>query len=286
MTVDLRYAVSVPNYGEFADVRAVAQLAREAEAAGWDGFFTWDHILLDANAGVPMSDPWVALTAIALATERMRIGTLITPLARRRPWVVARQTVTIDHLSNGRMILGVGLGFPPEAEFAALGEDADDGVRAEKLDEALDIITGLWRGEAFSHAGKHYSIDGATFLPRPVQQPRIPIWVAGVWPNCGPLRRAARWDGVVPLKVGAAGIETLTQPDLAEIVRYVHEHRTNDGPFDVVCGGPPPDDDPARLPDLIASFREAGLTWWLGSTGGEPGSFADLRARVRAGPVR
>ncbi len=286
MPQPVRFAVNVPNFGEFADVRAVAQLAREAEAAGWDGFFTWDHVLHDAHNTQPVADPWVALTAIALATERMRIGTLITPLARRRPWKVARETVTIDHLSNGRLTLGVGLGFPPDADFAMIGEEPDDRVRAQKLDEALDVVTGLWRGEPFSYDGAYNRLDGATFLPKPLQQPRIPIWVGSMWPRRAPLRRAARWDGVVPLKIGEHGAETFTPDELSEIVRYVREQRGDDSPFDVITGGPPPWAGGFDLPAAISEYADAGLTWWLSSCDGEPGSFADLRGRILAGPPK
>lgn len=281
----LRFAVNVPNFGEFADVRAVAQLARDAEAAGWDGFFTWDHVLHEANATYPVADPWITLTAIALATERVRIGTLVSPLARRRAWKIARETVTLDHLSNGRLTLGVGLGFPPDADFAMVGEDPDDRVRARKLDEALDVVTGLWRGEPFSYRGEYNHIDNVTFLPEPVQQPRIPIWCAAMWPSCAPLRRAARWDGVVPLKVGET-VETVTPDEVREIIRYVKAHRRVDGPFDVVTGGPPPWAGGFDLRAALPEYAEAGLTWWIASCGGEPDSFAELRERVLAGPPK
>ena len=139
----VRFGISVPNFAEYADPRLLTALAREAEAAGWDGFFLWDHILIERSWRMPMADPWVALAAIAAATERIRLGPLVTPLARRRPWKVARETVTLDHLSGGRTILGVGLGHPPEAEYAAFGEEPDARVRALKLDEGLDVLTGL-----------------------------------------------------------------------------------------------------------------------------------------------
>jgi alkanesulfonate monooxygenase SsuD/methylene tetrahydromethanopterin reductase-like flavin-dependent oxidoreductase (luciferase family) len=286
VTRSLCFAVSVPNFGEFADVRAVAQLAREAEAAGWNGFFSWDHVQHDAHHPQPVADPWVTLTAVALATERMRIGTLITPLARRRAWKVARETVTLDHLSNGRFTLGVGLGFPPDADFSMVGEEADERIRGERLDEALDVITGLWRGEPFSYRGHYNRIDGATFLPRPVQQPRIPVWAACVWPNRAPMRRAARFEGIVPLKLGGEfGVQTLTPDEVEEIVRYVRAHRDVDAPFDVVMGGPPPWAGGYDLRAALPLYADAGLTWWLESCGGEPGSFAALRSRVVAGPV-
>lgn len=177
-----------------------------------------------------MADPWVLLTAVALATERIRIGTMVTPVARRRRWKLARETVTVDRLSGGRLILGVGLGFPPDLDFAAFGEESDDRHRAEKLDEGLDVLTGLWSGEPFSYSGEHYQVLDAQFLPTPVQTPRIPIWVAQMYPYRGPLRRAARWDGLVPMH------ETdmfPTPQQVDEVVSFVRSVRTDDAPFDV-----------------------------------------------------
>lgn len=287
MANTLRFGVNVPNFGEFADARAVAQLAREAEDAGWDGFFTWDHVLHDAvGYASPVADPWMTLTAVALATERVRIGTLISPLARRRPWKVARETVTLDHLSNGRFTLGVGLGFPADADFAMIGEDPDERVRAQKLDEALDVLTGLWRGEPFSYDGAYNHIDNVTFLPKPVQQPRIPIWAASMSANRAPLRRAARFDGVVPLKIGEPGAWTYTPDELSDIVRYIRAHRAGDSPFDVVMGGPPPWAGGFDLRAALPEYADAGLTWWIASCGGEPGDFAELRGRILDGPPK
>jgi alkanesulfonate monooxygenase SsuD/methylene tetrahydromethanopterin reductase-like flavin-dependent oxidoreductase (luciferase family) len=162
----VRYAISIPNFGEWADPRTMVELAREAEAAGWDGFFLWDHIRFSTSP-LPVQDPWVLLAAIATVTERMTIGPMVTPLPRRRPWVVARQAVSLDHLSNGRVLLGVGIGEPVDVELTAFGEQGDRTVRAAMLDEALSIIAGLWSGEEFSFNGDHYQLAPMTFLPRP-----------------------------------------------------------------------------------------------------------------------
>ena len=277
----MNYSVSIHNFGDFADVRRLVELAKEAEDCGWDGFFLWDHIHWN---GPPMLDPWVALAAIASATSRIRIGTMVTPLARRRPWKLARETVTLDHLSGGRLILGVGLGLPPEEEFARLGEDADARVRGQKLDEGLEVLTGLWSGEPFSYQGKHYQLDNVRFLPRPVQQPRIPIWVAGLWPNRRPFRRAARLDGAVPVKVGPSADMPglLTPEELAEPLAYIRKHRESDVPFDVNASAAIPT-DPAQARDVVDAFAAAGATWlqeW------QPNPDA-LSARLRAGvPTR
>jgi alkanesulfonate monooxygenase SsuD/methylene tetrahydromethanopterin reductase-like flavin-dependent oxidoreductase (luciferase family) len=258
----VKHGISIPNFGTFADIHGLTQLAREAEENGWDGFFLWDHL---NEPPQPTLDPWVALAAIAAATERIRIGTMVTPLARRRPWKLARETVSIDHLSGGRLILGVGLGGMPREEHARFGEEADDRVRARRLDEGLDILTGLWSGEPFSYQGEEYQVDNAAFLPRPVQQPRIPVWVAGVWPNRRPFRRAARWDGVVPAKAPAspnAWPQVLMPNEIPAMLDYTLRYRDTDATFDVVMSAYMPP-DPAQARDLMNSFAAAGATWLL-----------------------
>src|SRR5215218_8071647 len=192
----MKYAIHAPNFATYSDPRALAELAHEAEDAGWDGFFLWDHVFWKVPQPEPVADTWTVLAAMAALTTRIMLGPLITPLPRRRPWTVARQAVTLDHLSGGRVVLGVGIGGDWFGDYSTFGEPAGDREHGEMLDEALAVITGLWTGEAFSYSGRHYTVKEAHFVPRPVQQPRIPIWVAGVWPNKKPFRRAALWDGV------------------------------------------------------------------------------------------
>jgi hypothetical protein len=180
--------VGLPNVREYADPRLLVELAREAEAAGWDGAFVWDHIAREEDPSVPATDPWIAVAAIAARTQRIRLGIMVTPLARRRPWKVAREAVAVDVLCGGRFTLGVGLGGGAQAEFATFGESPDPKVRAELLDEGLAILDGLWSGEPFAFEGTHHTVSGAHFTPRSVQQPRLPIWVAGRWPNRRPFR--------------------------------------------------------------------------------------------------
>lgn len=270
----MHFGVTVPNFGDYYDPRHVAELAREAEDSGWDGFFVWDHITWSTQ--VPVADPWVTLTAVAMSTARVRLGPMVTALPRRRPWKVARETTTLDHLSGGRLILGVGLGFHQREEFESLGEDGDPKVRAEKLDEGLDVLTGLWSGSEFSYRGKHFEVTNVRFQPEPVQEPRIPIWVAGTWPIKAPFRRAARWDGVFPMN-------PFTPSQLRDVIGYVKEHRASVAPFDVVCPGRTEGRGDSQDAETVAALGEAGLTWWIELY--RP-LLPDLRERIRIGPPR
>jgi alkanesulfonate monooxygenase SsuD/methylene tetrahydromethanopterin reductase-like flavin-dependent oxidoreductase (luciferase family) len=289
----MKYAIYLPNFGGFGNARVMADLARDAETAGWDGFFMWDHIAADFPA--EMVDPWVALSAVAMQTEHLRIGTTVTPLPRRRPWKLARETVSIDRLSDGRLTLGVGIGLGAH-EWDHLGEETDLKKRGVMLDEGLDVLTGLWRGESFNYDGQHYHIKDARFLPTPVQRPRIPIWVGGFWPNKAPMRRAARWDGVFAL----AEWKEDAGPDyflchFKAATAYTLEQRAQlgiDGPFDVISMGvTPPGSDPA---EVIGPYAEAGATWWLelvtpwrlGQDGSGEWPMEALRAIILHGPPK
>ncbi|MFN2282836.1 MAG: LLM class flavin-dependent oxidoreductase [Anaerolineae bacterium] len=253
----MQYGIYLPNFGPYGDARVLAGLARDAENAGWDGFFLWDHM---AGHALPFVDPWVALTAVALNTQRLRIGTTVTPLPRRRPWKIARETVSLDHLSGGRLTLGVGIGLG-QAEWNDLGEESDLKKRGKMLDEALDVLVGLWSGEPFSYAGQYYHIVNAHFLPKPLQEPRIPIWVGGFWPNKAPFRRAAKWDGVFPLFDIWEEAERLAQ--LEEMIAYVKERRQQEYPLDIVCMGMTSGAEPAQAAAMVAQRTQRGATWWL-----------------------
>lgn len=250
----MKYGIYLPNFGPYGNAKMLASLARDAEEAGWDGFFLWDHI-----AGYPleMVDPWVALTAVSLNTTNIRIGTTVTPLPRRRPWKLAREAVSLDHLSNGRLILSVGIGLG-EAEWDYFGEEANLKARGQMLDEALTIVDGLWQGEPFTFSGEHYHIQDAHFLPKPKQNPRIPIWIGGFWPNKRPFRRAAQWDGMFPLFQDEDRSQVLAQ--LRDAVEFANTCRETDEPFDVVMTGFTDGDDGS---EVIRPYRDAGVTWWL-----------------------
>lgn len=254
----MHFGIYLPNFGPYGDARVLADLAKDAEQSGWDGFFLWDHI---AGFPLPMVDAWVALAAVAMSTGRIRIGTTVTPLPRRRPWKVARETVSLDRLSGGRLVLGVGIGLGQD-EWDNLGEETDNKKRGEMLDEALDILVGLWSGEPFSYAGRHYTIKDACFLPKPVQQPRIPIWVGGFWPKKAPIRRAAKWDGMFSLFQGAEN-EDQELGQLKEAVSYVSAQRKSDQPLDIISMGVTPGDQPAQAAEAVRKRGDLGATWWL-----------------------
>ncbi len=274
-TGGVQFAVNVPPLAEAA---ALVDLAVAAERAGWDAFFLWDHIVIDRK-GVEIVDPWVTLGAVAARTTRIRLGTCVTPLARRRPQKVARETVTLDRLSGGRLVLGVGLGHPDD-EYTTFGEEADARLVAARLDEALAVVVGLWSGEPFEHDGTNFHVERVRFVPPPLQRPRPPLWVACMLPFRGALARAARWDGVVPLKVGPQGIGFLAPDDVASIVADVRARRGSLDGFDVVVNaGPPPHAS-------VADYEAAGATWWMASMGEFPGWLEELRSIVDAGPGR
>ena len=288
----MKFGVYVLAFGHYSDPRALVELARETESAGWDGFFIADAILWSKDEPPPVADTWTALAAIAVSTSRLKIGSLITPLPRRRPWIVARETVSVDHLSGGRTILGVGLGDPPDVEYEAFGEDGNTKVRAQKLDEGLDVINALWTGEAVIYRGKYFTVEGVKFLPKPLQRPRIPVWVAGQLPNKSPFRRAAKWDGVFPLKTPPEGVpfkyETfwLKPQDLQEVRTLVNQHRHESGPFDFIAAGATPANDEAKASQITASFEKVGATWWLEWMDAQRGSFEQAKERILAGPPR
>ena len=278
---ELRYGFIIPG----GEANEIVTMAREAEDAGWDGVFYWDGIYIE-SAG-PMFDPWAMLSAIATQTSRVRIGAMLTPVSRRRPWKLARETMTVDQLSGGRLVLPVGLGALDDGGFGKVGEPTDRKTRAELLDEGLDILTGLWSGKPFSYKGKHYTLDEMTFLPPPVQQPRIPIWVTGAWPREKSMARVLRYDGLLPAKLDANGsFADVTPDDLRAMKTYIEERRTATTPFDIVYEGRTPGDDLAQAAEIVRPFAEAGATWWMEAMWEAPNTPADVRKRIQQGPPR
>ncbi len=282
----MHYGFTIP----CGDPQTLPELAYEAERAGWDGVFIPDCISIETPdvPAAPTYDPWVMLAAMITRTRRLRLGTMVTPLSRRRPWKLARETMTLDHLSNGRLILSVGLGAAgDDAGFYKVGEEMDRKVRAQMLDEGLEIVTGLWSGQPFSFQGKHYQVQETTFLPPPVQSPRIPIWVVGVWPRMRSIQRALRWDGIIPAKMDTDGTPiAITPGDIQAIKTAIVEQRPQKTPFDIVVEGRTPGDDREQAITKILPYAEAGVTWWLESMWSAPNGVDDVRARLRQGPPR
>ncbi len=275
----MKYGFVLP----YGDARTAADFAFEAEQAGWDGFFVWEPVW--------GWEAWMLLTAAAMRTQRIKLGTMITPVSRLRPWELASKTVTLDHLSNGRVILSVGLGAV-DTGFAEFGEVTDRKTRAELLDEGLDILTGLWRGQPFNYAGKHYHIKETKFYPPPppIQQPRIPIWVVGAWPKEKSMQRALRYDGLLPNVMNEQGQHQPATPEaISAIAAYAKTHRADATPFDIVVEGQTPGNDGDAARSSVRQWIAAGATWWIEALWGAPDQPVDLDGvlrRIKQGPPR
>jgi alkanesulfonate monooxygenase SsuD/methylene tetrahydromethanopterin reductase-like flavin-dependent oxidoreductase (luciferase family) len=276
----VRYSVTLPTGGACGDPRLLVELAERAEASGWDGVFLEDYVVFQGDPAAATCDSWTALAAMATRTERVVLGTRVTPLARRRPWNVARQAAAVDQLSGGRVVLGAGLGdvgdhVARDASFTHFGEETDAVRRAQMLDEALEIIAGLWTGEPFSHRGEHFTIEEVTFVPAPVQEPRIPIWIGGGYPRPGPLARALRWDGsmLYPTESRELG------PEDVRAIRAGAGGRR----YDITVGVLRTSDHEAER-ERLRLLEEAGATWTAEYV---PASDADaMRRGVDRGPLR
>jgi alkanesulfonate monooxygenase SsuD/methylene tetrahydromethanopterin reductase-like flavin-dependent oxidoreductase (luciferase family) len=264
----MRFGLSLPIFDELADPNVLASLAVDAEQAGWDGVFIWDHLRYRAPARAA-TDPWIALAAIASRTERVLLGPMVTPVARRRPQVLARQIASLDHLSGGRVVFGVGVGQDTSGdEFVGFGEELDLRRRADMLDEGLDIITGLLSGAPVDHHGEHFTVASTTFLPTPVQA-HLPIWVAARWPNQRPLRRAARYDGICVIEIAPTDLPTL-------IAAVAAARPTDLGDFDVVVH--------RRADEPAQPWADAGATWLLTTFDPFTVTVDEARAAIAAGP--
>jgi alkanesulfonate monooxygenase SsuD/methylene tetrahydromethanopterin reductase-like flavin-dependent oxidoreductase (luciferase family) len=281
VTDGLMRGIAVPNFGE--EPGGLIDLGVAAEEAGFDGFFLWDHIVFsNSGEGPPIIDPWLVLAVVAARTSRIRIGTMITPVPRRRPWQLARQTASLDRLSGGRLILGVGIGSPAYGDFGIFHEPTGDRARADLLDEGLDVLAGLWSGETFSYAGEHFSVDPVRFTPVPVQRPRVPVWVGGVLPATRPIARAARWDGVVPIRFADRSLVRPSPADIAGVRSQMAAARGPAGPFDVAVWAEVAA-DPATVPGTAEPYQAAGATWWIETAKPGPHWWEGITQRVAAG---
>ncbi|HEX3593410.1 MAG TPA: LLM class flavin-dependent oxidoreductase [Pseudonocardiaceae bacterium] len=277
----LRRAVAAPCFAD--DPMALVTLAVEAEATGFDGFFIWDHMVF-ANDGMGPSivDPWAVLSVAAAHTTSIVLGPMITPVPRRRPWVLARQTVTLDRIAGGRTVFGVGIGSPAHGDFGIFGDETDARTRAAMLDEGLAVLDGLWTGEPFEFHGEHYSIEPVRFRPTPAAP--IRVWVGGVLPNVAPMRRAARWDGAVPIRFARGALARPSAADIAGVRDTVAERRGSLANYDLVVWAEVTP-DPVALPDELPSYVDAGATWWIETAKPEPNWYEGLRRRIAAGPT-
>lgn len=265
----------------FGDARIAADYATLAEQAGWDGFFVWEPVW-----GI---DAWVSLTAAAMRTERIRLGTMVTPLSRMRPWKLASEAATLDNLSNGRVIISVGLGAL-DTGFEAFGEVTERKKRAELLDEGLDILTGLWRGQPFSYQGKHYTIEETDFYPppAPVQRPRIPIWVVGLWGSKKSMGRALRYDGLLPaFKDEQNQWRQSTPEDIHQVKAFIGTRLAEEASFDIVVEGETSGDEPRSAAEKVLPWFQAGATWWIEALWEIPrdkSGLDQIRKRISQGP--
>ena len=275
----MRFGVYCANFGTLGDARTLIDLALESEEAGWDGFFLYDHIVLFPGRSVRTVDPWVVLAAVAERTE-LRFGPLITPVARRQPWELAHQTVALNRLSNGRLILGVGLGESPD--FEAFGEDGTLLERARRLDEGLELVHRLWSGETVTHDG-YWRLTDAVLAPGPID--RIPIWVGARYGSPpGPTRRAAKFDGFFPINATWDLGQLLSPERFTEMTAAVERERGHLREFELVTAGvsqPGVSDG-----ELLDAFARVGATWWLEIIEPSRGSLEELRVRIAAGPPR
>jgi alkanesulfonate monooxygenase SsuD/methylene tetrahydromethanopterin reductase-like flavin-dependent oxidoreductase (luciferase family) len=259
----MQYGLAIPDTVAVPDL---VQLSQEAEATGWDGIFYWDG---------GMVDPWVALTAVAVRTERIRLGTMVTPLPRQQPWKVASEAATLDTTSGGRVTLPVGLGV---VDFEKMGITKDYEIRAKMLDEGLEIIDHLWSGQPFKYEGTYYQIEETVGL-RPAQLPRIPIWVVGGSKE-SQIRRAALWDGAMIQGTAA---------EIRERKAAIELLRTSLEPLEIVTEGESPGDNPVEAASIVRAFADAGITWWIEAiwnTPREHGGLEGMRRRINQGPPR
>ncbi|PJI93250.1 LLM class flavin-dependent oxidoreductase [Luteimicrobium subarcticum] len=266
--------------------RQVVDLAVEAERAGWDGFFTWDGVSIGP---LDTWDPWAVLAAAAVRTERVTLGALVVAVPRRRAWDLARQALTVDHLSGGRLVLPVGVGAVDDRAFAGVpGQVTALRDRAEALDEVLAFLDQAWTGEPFDAEGPHVTAHRMQFLPRPVQRPRVPVWPVAAWPSASSLDRAARFEGVVPQLRGERGFEPLAAQDVAALCTDLAQRRAavgRTGEFDVVVQGVTDDADPGASRVRLSALADAGATWWVEARWDPVSATPDaLLTRVRQGP--
>jgi alkanesulfonate monooxygenase SsuD/methylene tetrahydromethanopterin reductase-like flavin-dependent oxidoreductase (luciferase family) len=274
----MKSAIYVPNFGLGGDARTLADLASLAEQNDWDAMFIWDHLQWPNSE--PCVDPWVALTAMAMQTERIAIGPMVTALPRRDIAKLARETISVDRLSAGRLKLGVGLGWQAVPEYKGFGHEQSLRTRAEMLEEGLEVLTALWSGKPVSHAGKHFQIECEPFAP-PIQSPRIPVWIAATWPGDKAFQRAAKWDGAMPISKKALEGQRISPEDFVGIRALLEESGADLANFDITIGGTSQDSGDNETAKIYAN---GGATWWVENCMAWMKSRQDLEDRIRRGP--
>ncbi|MEZ4589540.1 MAG: LLM class flavin-dependent oxidoreductase [Chloroflexota bacterium] len=265
----MKFGLALP----YNQVCSVAHWATLAEAAGWDGFFLGDAIWCE--------DPMIGLAAAATATSRIRLGTMITPAPLRQPWKLASESVALDRLSNGRLTLGLGAGAVWMGWYAFPDAVTDSKTRAAMLDETIDILTLLYQGQPFDYDGQHFhlkltELDKMHYPPPPVQQPRIPLWVPGLWPRQKSMQRVLKSDGLLVEKVGEDGKPAQATPDdVRQMKAFVEANRRLTTPFDIIMNGSSKDLEPAQQQETLLAWQDAGVTWWIEGLWGDADEVVD-----------
>jgi len=274
----MKYAIALP----YGSARMAANLAQLAEQSGWDGVFLGDAIWCE--------DPMIGLAAAAMTTRTIRLGTMVVPVPLRRPWKLASESVALDHLSGGRLTLGLGAGAIWMGWHAFPDEVTDTKARAQMLDETIDILDLLYQRKPFDYDGQYYHLkltllDEQYYPPKPVQQPRIPLWVPGIWPRMKSMRRILKCDGLFPQKMNPKGeLEPVTPADLRQMKAYIDANRTLTTPFDFVADGKTDGLDQAQIKEKLQGWAEAGATWWV--EGMWENTEEQAAERIRLGPPR
>lgn len=276
MRKKINFGIYIANFDIFESPIDYLDLAVATEENSWDGFFMWDHTV--GIPGKPASETFTTLSAIASKTNNIKIGTTVTGLPRHRPWNLARKVATIDHISNGRFIFGIGLGA--RDEYSPFNEENDNKILKEKVDESLQIIQGIFEKDHFSFSGKHYQLNDVSFNPKPKQK-NLPIWVAGTWPYKGPFRRAAKFNGIFPLSADPDEIR-LSPKEYQDIISFINQFRDPKSDFDVVSHmyttGNKEDDA------WISDYIDVGVNWLIEVIYPGRASKKEIFDRIKKGP--
>ena len=284
----MKQAIYVPNFGDWGNASSLIRLTKATEAAGFHGLFLWDHINITGAEGLDTIDATVALTLIARESSTLKFGPIVTPIARRRPWKLARELISLDQLSKGRLIFGAGLGEPEELEFSAFGENYSGKVRARRLDEGLEILDSLARGRVTSFSGNYFNLEKVKFKPKAVQAPRFPVWIAATLPYKSGVHRSLDWDGIFPVvmpkndpMIWENWFPSIEQFRLT--VGRIKKDLTDNRSFDFIASGKLGERNTKSC--SYSEYEDAGATWWFHWVDETPGTFEETIEKVLAGPL-